>query len=98
MIVNKWVFITTSWKQFKFIQRFVVFFFNWYFFYRVDDSKSEDNSEIYASFKPNIEELEMLLEAYFAQIDGILQKLSDVCIFNIINGCQYLWVFWILYC
>uniref|UniRef100_A0A2P2IZU2 Magnesium transporter n=1 Tax=Rhizophora mucronata TaxID=61149 RepID=A0A2P2IZU2_RHIMU len=45
---------------------------------RAADSKSEGNSEIYTSFKPNIEELEMLLEAYFAQIDGILQKLSHM--------------------
>lgn len=44
----------------------------------VEDSKSENNSEVYTGFKPNIEELEMLLEAYFAQIDGILQKLSDM--------------------
>ncbi|KAJ4835027.1 hypothetical protein Tsubulata_043442 [Turnera subulata] len=43
-----------------------------------NDSKSDDNSETFVSFKPNIEELEMLLEAYFAQIDGILQKLSDM--------------------
>lgn len=30
--------------------------------------------------KPDVEELEMLLEAYFAQINGILQRLSSVCI------------------
>ncbi|KAJ7957080.1 Magnesium transporter MRS2-like protein [Quillaja saponaria] len=45
---------------------------------RVEESNSENNSEISISLKPNIEELEMLLEAYFAQIDGILQKLSDM--------------------
>ncbi|CAK7354636.1 unnamed protein product [Dovyalis caffra] len=44
----------------------------------VDDSKSGDDSEIYTSSKLHIEELEMLLEAYFAQIDGILQKLSHM--------------------
>jgi magnesium transporter len=33
--------------------------------------------------KPDVEELEMLLEAYFAQINGILQKLSSVCIYFI---------------
>ncbi|KAJ6419383.1 hypothetical protein OIU84_029484 [Salix udensis] len=44
----------------------------------VDDSKSRDDSDIYTSSKPNIEELEMLLEAYFAQIDGTLQKLSHM--------------------
>ncbi|XP_031273918.1 magnesium transporter MRS2-F-like [Pistacia vera] len=45
---------------------------------RTEDSKSETNSEIFSSFKPKIEELEMLLEAYFAQTDGILQKLLDM--------------------
>jgi len=30
--------------------------------------------------KLDVKELEMLLEAYFAQINGILQKLSSVCI------------------
>ncbi|PON61801.1 Magnesium transporter MRS2-F [Trema orientale] len=44
---------------------------------RVEESRSEDGSESVIFFKPNIEELEMLLEAYFAQINGILQKLSD---------------------
>ncbi|KAJ8765366.1 hypothetical protein K2173_012063 [Erythroxylum novogranatense] len=42
---------------------------------RSDDSHSSDS---YISFKPDIEELEMLLEAYFAEIDGILQKLSHM--------------------
>jgi hypothetical protein len=32
----------------------------------------------------DVEELEMLLEAYFVQIDGTLNKLSTVC--NYING------------
>ncbi|WOH07074.1 hypothetical protein DCAR_0626503 [Daucus carota subsp. sativus] len=39
---------------------------------------SENNSEISTAFKPNIEELESLLEAYFAQIDGISQKLANM--------------------
>ena len=56
------------------------FFLDWCLCCRDDESRSEDDSEIYTSIKPNIEELEMLLEAYFAQIDGILQKLSDVSI------------------
>uniref|UniRef100_A0A5B7BL66 Magnesium transporter n=1 Tax=Davidia involucrata TaxID=16924 RepID=A0A5B7BL66_DAVIN len=42
---------------------------------RAEESKSEHNTVISTGFKPNIEELEMLLEAYFAQIDGISQKL-----------------------
>lgn len=45
---------------------------------RDDETKSESSSDISSDPKPNIEELEMLLEAYFAQIDGILQKLSDM--------------------
>ncbi|GLT68960.1 hypothetical protein SLA2020_411500 [Shorea laevis] len=45
---------------------------------RSEESKSDDSSEISTSLKLNIEELEMLLEAYFVQIDGILQKLSDM--------------------
>ncbi|GAU25414.1 hypothetical protein TSUD_70670 [Trifolium subterraneum] len=40
-----------------------------------DESDSDDKS--YDS-KPDVEELEMLLEAYFAQINGILQKLLSV--------------------
>ncbi|CAK7354634.1 unnamed protein product [Dovyalis caffra] len=44
----------------------------------VDDHKTGDCSEINTSVEPDIEELEMLLEAYFAQTDGILQKLSDM--------------------
>ncbi|WOH07075.1 hypothetical protein DCAR_0626504 [Daucus carota subsp. sativus] len=39
---------------------------------------SENNSDISTVFKPNIEELESLLEAYFAQIDGISQKLANM--------------------
>ncbi|GAB2218568.1 hypothetical protein Droror1_Dr00001795 [Drosera rotundifolia] len=42
------------------------------------ESKSERGSKIFSSSKPNIEELEMLLEAYFVQIDGILQKLNTM--------------------
>lgn len=50
---------------------------------RAEDYNQEEelNSVVLTSYKPNIEELEMLLEAYFVQIDGILQKLSDVCIY-----------------
>ncbi|KAK4791456.1 hypothetical protein SAY86_031869 [Trapa natans] len=52
----------------------------------VDDKRSEESDQGEGSddeitggdSKPSIEELEMLLEAYFAQIDGILQKLSDM--------------------
>ncbi|XP_054804495.1 magnesium transporter MRS2-F-like isoform X2 [Prosopis cineraria] len=42
-----------------------------------EDSNSE-HSDISSTVKPDVEELEMLIEAYFAQIDGILQKLSDM--------------------
>nr|TKR74218.1 hypothetical protein D5086_0000298210 [Populus alba] len=44
----------------------------------VDDESVDDCSETNTSVKQDIEELEMLLEAYFAQIDGILQKLSGM--------------------
>ena len=43
----------------------------------------ESNSEKYDKFpglKLNVEELEMLLEAYFAQTNGILQRLFSVSI------------------
>ncbi|XP_010526977.1 PREDICTED: magnesium transporter MRS2-F-like [Tarenaya hassleriana] len=43
-----------------------------------EDEIAFTNSEMIPIPKPNIEELEMLLEAYFAQIDGILQKLSGM--------------------
>ncbi|KAK1367101.1 Magnesium transporter [Heracleum sosnowskyi] len=39
---------------------------------------SDTNSGISTVFKPNIEELESLLEAYFAQIDGVSQKLANM--------------------
>ncbi|CAA6667665.1 unnamed protein product [Spirodela intermedia] len=49
----------------------------------VDDERDErfnndlaSESGILTSFKPDIEELEMLLEAYFVQIDATLNKLS----------------------
>lgn len=41
----------------------------------VEEYKSRHSSEFFSGVKPNVEELEMLLEAYFAQIDGISQKL-----------------------
>ncbi|KAJ0988479.1 hypothetical protein J5N97_006835 [Dioscorea zingiberensis] len=41
-----------------------------------DDAESSHGS--LGGFKPNIEELEMLLEAYFVQIDGTLNKLSTL--------------------
>nr|CAD1822880.1 unnamed protein product [Ananas comosus var. bracteatus] len=45
-----------------------------------DDDKdwTEGDNESLSGFKPNIHELEMLLEAYFVQTDGILNKLSTL--------------------
>ncbi|KAF8411774.1 hypothetical protein HHK36_004333 [Tetracentron sinense] len=44
-----------------------------------EDLKSNKSSTgDLTGFKPNIEELEMLLEAYFAQIEGTLNKLSTM--------------------
>ncbi|KAG9444030.1 hypothetical protein H6P81_015370 [Aristolochia fimbriata] len=47
---------------------------------RYDDlkSKSKSYSESINDFKPDIQELEMLLEAYFVQIEGTLNKLSTM--------------------
>ncbi|XP_020701588.1 magnesium transporter MRS2-F-like isoform X1 [Dendrobium catenatum] len=47
---------------------------------RDEDAKSETESNTggLGGFKLNIEELEMLLEAYFVQIDGTLNKLSTL--------------------
>ncbi|KAI3912361.1 hypothetical protein MKX01_038423 [Papaver californicum] len=42
------------------------------------DSQSNKSSMLTGYFKPNVEELEMLLEAYFAQIEGTLNKLSTM--------------------
>ncbi|XP_058735607.1 magnesium transporter MRS2-F-like [Vicia villosa] len=44
------------------------------YIYQGDEPVQEKSYES----KPNVEELEMLLEAYFAQINGILQKLSSL--------------------
>lgn len=41
-------------------------------------TESESTSASSSAFKLNIEELEMLLEAYFVQIDGTLNKLSTL--------------------
>ncbi|KAK4781027.1 hypothetical protein SAY87_017133 [Trapa incisa] len=43
-----------------------------------DQGEESDDEITGGDSKHSIEELEMLLEAYFAQIDGILQKLSDM--------------------
>ncbi|THF94364.1 hypothetical protein TEA_016541 [Camellia sinensis var. sinensis] len=43
-----------------------------------EETKSQHSYGTYTGIKPNIEELEMLLEAYFAQIDGISQKLFHI--------------------
>uniref|UniRef100_A0A7N0RCV5 Magnesium transporter n=1 Tax=Kalanchoe fedtschenkoi TaxID=63787 RepID=A0A7N0RCV5_KALFE len=43
---------------------------------RIEDSDCA--STVFDGFKPDIQELEMLLEAYLAQIAGILQRLSDM--------------------
>lgn len=61
---------------------------------RDEDFKDETESSLgsLSGFKPNIEELEMLLEAYFVQIDGTLNKLSHVCstspFYNISLSCH----------
>ncbi|KAJ4950349.1 hypothetical protein NE237_027181 [Protea cynaroides] len=41
-----------------------------------DSENNKSSSGRVTGFKPNVEELEMLLEAYFAQIGGTLNKLS----------------------
>ena len=41
----------------------------------------------------DVEELEMLLEAYFVQIDGTLNKLSTVC--NSTDAFVRLYIFWL---
>ncbi|KAF7120735.1 hypothetical protein RHSIM_Rhsim13G0095300 [Rhododendron simsii] len=45
----------------------------------IDENMSSKSSTVAASdLKPNVEELEMLLGAYFVQIEGILNKLSTL--------------------
>ncbi|XXG62933.1 hypothetical protein AAC387_Pa05g1218 [Persea americana] len=53
--------------------------------FELDDERDEDSKskarrsyESSSGFKPNIEELEMLLEAYFTQVGGTLNKLSTL--------------------
>ncbi|KAI3984084.1 hypothetical protein MKX01_035211 [Papaver californicum] len=43
-----------------------------------DDDSRSNKSSMLTGFKPNVEELEMLLEAYFEQIEGTLNKLSTM--------------------
>lgn len=52
--------------------------------------ETESSQESLGVLKPNIEELEMLLEAYFVQIDGTLNKLSHVCLCIFTANCQAL--------
>lgn len=47
--------------------------------YRSEPAGTASNGS-FIGYKPNIEELEMLLEAYFVQIDGTLNKLSHVSV------------------
>lgn len=49
------------------------------------DVETETVRESSAYVKPDVEELEMLLEAYFVQIDGTLNKLYNVC-FILLNS------------
>jgi len=53
--------------------------------FRDEDYRSEPDGSngSFIGYKPNIEELEMLLEAYFVQIDGTLNKLSHVIYLHI---------------
>jgi hypothetical protein len=44
-----------------------------------EDCDNETTNGLESSAKPNIEELEMLLEAYFVQVDGTMNKLYNVC-------------------
>ena len=48
---------------------------------REDEDLRSRCSEADTYAKPDIGELEMLLEAYFAQIEGISQQLSTVSLF-----------------
>lgn len=62
--------------------------------FRDEDYRSEpdgSNGSV-IGYKPNIEELEMLLEAYFVQIDGTLNKLSHVISLAFLHRCQYCFV------
>jgi hypothetical protein len=43
------------------------------------DDETETVRESSTNVKPDVEESEMLLEAYFVQIDGTLNKLFNVC-------------------
>lgn len=47
---------------------------------RSRSSSSSSSSSTSHGGKLDVEELEMLLEAYFVQIDGTLNKLSTVCL------------------
>lgn len=47
------------------------------------DDETETGRESSAYIKPDIEELEMLVEAYFVQIDGTLNKLYNVCFISL---------------
>ncbi|KAF8404100.1 hypothetical protein HHK36_008980 [Tetracentron sinense] len=67
---------------------------------RMEEAKTEASTESLSAFKPNIEELEMLLEAYFAQIDGTLQKLSTVVsssfLFMFISSSTQIPILWLI--
>ena len=47
------------------------------------DDETDTGRESSAYVKPDIEELEMLVEAYFVQIDGTLNKLYNVCFISL---------------
>lgn len=54
---------------------------------RVDNHTSSTSSTNSSHGKLDVEELEMLLEAYFVQIDGTINKLSAVSGWNILISC-----------
>jgi hypothetical protein len=53
------------------------------------DDETETVRESSAYVKPDVEELEMLLEAYFVQIDGTLNKLYHVCSILLIHSLSF---------
>lgn len=67
--IHLWSYLSSDWLHFVPL---------WHSASRDEESMSENNSQISADLKTNIEELEMLLEAYFVQIDGVSQKLANV--------------------
>ena len=72
------------WSSYYVVLKMCCFHFNlpYALEFREEEDRGGDTASSHGSsacVKPHVEELEMLLEAYFVEFDGTLNKLCHVC-------------------